>query len=91
MFLVTRQNHISYILSQQRRNHITDPIGPSSITTTTEISLFILITVYVVVRSDGKLVDTPGADGENWILDPLVPDVLREWLEVGWGSFLHHL
>lgn len=52
--------------------------------------LFILITFYVVVGSDGELVDTPGADGENWILDPLVPDVLRKLLEVGWGSFLHH-
>lgn len=52
--------------------------------------LFILITFYVVVRFDGELVDTPGADGENWILDPLVPDVLRKLLEVGWGSFLHH-
>lgn len=52
--------------------------------------LFILITFYVVVRSDGELEDTPGADGKNWILDPLVPDVLREWLEVGGGSFLHH-
>lgn len=40
--------------------------------------LFILITFYVVVRSDGELEDTPGADGKNWILDPLVPDVLRE-------------
>lgn len=54
--------------------------------------LFILITFYVVVRSNGELVDipVPGADGENWILDPLVPDVLRKLLEVGLGSFLHH-
>lgn len=52
--------------------------------------LFILITFYVVVHSDGELVDIPGADGENWILDPLVPDVLHKLLEVAWGSFLHH-